>query len=271
MGIKMDREHMVRTFRDGTASCSRMITVLLLVFCIVLCPACSRSTYKGDPRKPYFPEEYQVKEHGSGKASAFGLNIAPAGEMGDWAVDWVSDMTEGEGFQYLLYADPDSWDAYLYYPQKQAKIRVLTNDDVAVAYLDGILCVYVTAVPWDSEEGAAGEGIAGEDMAESGVGAEDMTEDRIAERDLEGDRIAEEDLEGDGIAKGDIAGGCITEEDIAGDRITEGDMAGEDMAGDEGEKWLLHLAAPPVGAWPSQVELYWDGRQVPCDATEIKD
>lgn len=227
----MDREHMARTFLDGTASCSRMITVLLLVFCIVLCPACSRSTYKGDPRKPYFPEEYQVKEHGSGKASAFGLNIAPAGEMGGWTADWVSEVREGEGFQYLLYADPDSWDAYLYYPQKQAEIRVLTNDDVAVAYLDGILCVYVTAVPADSEEGAAGEWIAGEDMAESGVGAEDIAEDRIAEGDMEGDGIA----------------------------------------GDEEGKWLLHLAAPPAGAWPSQVELYWDGCQVPCDAVEIKD
>ena len=84
-----------------------------------------------------------------------------------------------------------SWDVYLYYPQKQAEIQQLKNEDVAVEFSDGVLKVYVTP-----QEG----------------GSSDM---------------------------------------------------------EDGEKWLLHFAAPPVGAWPSEIELYWDGDEVIRDAVSI--
>lgn len=188
----MDKDHFTSPDQDRRPGCGRV--VLLLPAVLLFCLACSRSTQSGDPRKSYFTEEYQVKAYEDGKASAFGLNIAPAEEMGDWAVEWVSGVTKGEGFQYLIYADPDSWDAYLYHPEGQAVIQKLTNDDVAVEYSDGTLRVYVTSVPAGSEEDT-----------------------------------------------------------------------------DEEARWLLHLAAPPAGAWPSKVELYWDGREVPCDAADLKD
>jgi len=107
--------------------------------------ACSENTsdlfFSG---KQVFPEEYQVKNHTDGEISAFGLNIAPADEMGDQVTDWVSDAADGEGFQYFIYSDPDSWDVYLYYPKGQAETKMLTNDDVAVEYSDSTLSVYVT-------------------------------------------------------------------------------------------------------------------------------
>ncbi len=276
----MDREHMVRTCRDRIVRCGRMtcprlvhfrilrsktvrsrirtaFTILLPLLIVTICPACSRGTYKGDPRKPYFLEEYQVKTYPGGKASAFGLNIAPAEEMGDWAADWVAGVTDGKGFAYLIYADPDSWDAYLYYPQAQAEIRTLINDDVAVNYIGGTLCVYVTTVPADSEKGIEEDGMAKEDLAESGVAGEDRVKAGVAGEDrVEAD--AEED-----VTRAGMAGEDMTQTE---DGITE-----KDAPGDREERWLLHFAAPPAGAWPSEIELYWDGSQVPCDGVEIKD
>lgn len=123
----------------------RVITVTMLMLSILFFSACSGSRHSlGNSREQYFPEEYQVKNHADGKISAFGLNIASADEMDDWVVDWVSGVTAGKGFQYFIYSDPDSWDVYLYYPEKQAETQMLTNDDVTVEYLDGTLSVYVT-------------------------------------------------------------------------------------------------------------------------------
>lgn len=106
---------------------------------------CSALLLSACSKKPYFPEEYQVKNYTDGEISAFGLNIAPADEMGDWVVEWLADVNDGDGFQYFIYADPDSWDVYLYDSEKQADIQRLTNDDVAVEYADSTLNVYVTA------------------------------------------------------------------------------------------------------------------------------
>ena len=169
--------------------CTFAIGMLLCSLLSSVCSGCALGS--DDAEKSYFAEENQVKNYKDGDASAFGLNIAPADEMGDWAVEWLADVMDGEGFQYYIYADSDSWDGYLYYPQKQAEIRQLGNEDVAVEFSDGVLKVYVTP-----QEG----------------GSSDM---------------------------------------------------------EDGEKWLLHFAAPPVGAWPSEIELYWDGDEVIRDAVSI--
>lgn len=175
---------------------------------ILLFSACSGS---GNPiRGQYFPEEYQVKNHTDGKNSAFGLNIAPAEEMGDWVADWLSGVTAGDGFQYFVYADPDSWDVYLYYPEKQAEIAALTNDDVSVEYAGGTLSVYVTAC---REEDGAADGSLTEDGAKEGGLAEN------------------------GAAEGGLA--------------------------ENGKVWILHFAAYPLGAWPSEIRLYWNGCEIP--------
>lgn len=170
----------------------RVIAVIMLILSTLLFSACSMGIYNpGNSREQYFSEEYQVRNRADGEISAFGLNIAPADEMGDWAVDWVSGVTAGNGFQYFIYSDPDSWDVYLYYPEKQAEIQTLTNDDVAVEYSDGTLSVYVTT----SRE--------------------------------------------------------------------------ESISTDEEAKWILHFAAKPSGAWPSEIKLYWDESEVLCDAMDI--
>ncbi len=91
-----------------------------------------------------FPEEYQVKNQEDKTVSAFGLNIAPADEMGDRVTEWVSGLTEKEGFHYLICSDPDSWDVYLFYPEKQAETQMLANNDVSVKDTEHTLNVYVT-------------------------------------------------------------------------------------------------------------------------------
>ncbi|MGM9635043.1 MAG: hypothetical protein ACI3YE_02695 [Candidatus Avispirillum sp.] len=113
--------------------------------------ACSDITPDmGKKADTYFPEAYQVKNYTDGEVSAFGLNIAPAEEMGDWVVDWLTDVHAGDGYQYFVYSDPDSWDVYLYYPNNHS-IPLLTNDDVAVNFSDGTLKIYVTENIEDTE------------------------------------------------------------------------------------------------------------------------
>lgn len=111
--------------------------VTLIWMSMLILSACSA-------REPYFSEEYQVKNHADGEISTFGLNIAPATQMGEWVVDWIADVSEGDGFQYFIYSDPDSWDVYLYYPKMQRQISELTNSDIDVECSDGTLKVYVT-------------------------------------------------------------------------------------------------------------------------------
>ena len=121
-------------------------TVIMMLFSVLFLSAClGRESNSGKAGEPYYPEEYQVKNYADGETSVFGLNIAPADEMGDWALEWASGAADGQGFQYFIYADPDSWDVYLYYPGKQAEIQMLANDDVAVDYSESVLTVYVTS------------------------------------------------------------------------------------------------------------------------------
>lgn len=171
----------------------KIVLVTVLMFSILFLSACTRSAQNaGDLRRQDYSEEYQVKNYADGEVGAFGLNIATADDMGDWVVDWVSGVTDGKGFQYFIYSDPDSWDAYLYYPEGQAEMQMLTNADVAVEYVDGTLSVYVTA------------------------------------------------------------------------RHKEGVLA-------DGEgKWILHFMAPTFGAWPSEIKLYWNEREVSCNFSNIE-
>lgn len=166
----------------------RVIAATMLILNTLSLSACSGSL--GNSKEQYFPEEYQVKNRDNGEISAFGLNIASADEMDDWVVEWVSGVSVGQGFQYFIYSDPDSWDVYLYYPDEQAATQMLTNDDVAVEYSDGILSVYVTPCREES------------------------------------------------------------------------------ISTDSEEKWILHFAASPYGAWPSEVVLYWDDCEILCDGMD---
>ena len=123
----------------------KKLVVAMILFVALVLPACSDATQDtSNEAASYFAEEQQVKNETDGEISAFGLNIAPADTMGDWVVDWLANVSIGDGFQYFVYSDPDSWDVYLYYPNNHAKIPLLTNDDVAVDFSDGSLKVYVT-------------------------------------------------------------------------------------------------------------------------------
>lgn len=117
----------------------------LLILSTLLLSSCFGLPHiPGIAKNTSFPEEYQVKNQTNGKISTFGLNIATADEMGDRVVGWVSGLTDKEGFQYLICSDPDSWDGYLFYPKKQPETQMLTNDQVAVEYVEHTLNVYVT-------------------------------------------------------------------------------------------------------------------------------
>ena len=122
----------------------KVLVVAMILLGILFLSACTDTVSRTDKEtNTYFNEEYQVKNHSDGGISTFGLNIAPADEMGDWVIDWLADVSAGDGFQYFVYSDPDSWDVYLYYPNSHI-IHLLTNDDVAVDFTDSALKVYVT-------------------------------------------------------------------------------------------------------------------------------
>lgn len=132
-------------FGKGDNAVKKKLLVAMILFGVLFLSACSGTTQ--DTRNKaasYFAEEHQVKNYTDGEISAFGLNIAPADMMGDWVVDWLSNVSTGDGFQYFVYSDPDSWDVYLYYPNNHAKIPLLSNDDVKVDFSDSSLKIYVT-------------------------------------------------------------------------------------------------------------------------------
>lgn len=167
----------------------KTLIISLLLLSTLILSSCSLL-----PRKSSFPEEYQVKNHSDEKVSTFGLNIASADKMGDRVLDWVSDVTEKEGFHYFICADPDSWDVYLYYPKKQTETQLLTNQDVALEYSDHTLHVYVTVL-----------------QPENSPADKDETQ----------------------------------------------------------EKRILHFMAPTIGAWPSEIRLYWNGSEISCDSAAM--
>lgn len=166
--------------------------LLLILTCFSSCFSGAHSSSR--LREPDFPKEYQVKNHTDGEISAFGLNIATADEMGEWVSDWTDQVIPGEGFQYYIYADPDSWDVYLYYPKKQGEIQLLSNENVSVEYSDHTLHVYVT---FDSQKAIP-----------------------------------------------------------------------QDLGSTE-ETWILHLWALPFGAWPSEIQLYYNDSEIILDGTAI--
>lgn len=95
------------------------------------------------------PEQYQVMEEETGAASSYMLNITDRDAIGLAAVDtWLAGCDrEVEGFQWLVYTDPDSWDAFFYLPKLQAQVGDLTNRDVTISVLEEdsgrVLCVYL--------------------------------------------------------------------------------------------------------------------------------
>ena len=95
------------------------------------------------------PEQYQVMEEETGTASPYMLNITDREAIGLDAVDtWLTGCApEGEGFQWLVYSDPDSWDAFFYLPKLQEQMGDLTNRDVTISVSKEdsgrVLCVYL--------------------------------------------------------------------------------------------------------------------------------
>ena len=79
------------------------------------------------------------------RAEDFTVNIAPADTMGEWVTDWLEGLEPGSGFQYFVYTDPDSWDVYLYYPDRQTEIQALTAADLRLEVQDSVLCFYATS------------------------------------------------------------------------------------------------------------------------------
>ena len=95
------------------------------------------------------PEQYQVIEEETGAASLYMMNITGREAIGLAAVDtWLAGCDpEGEGFQWLVYSDPDSWDAFFYLPKLREQMGDLTNQDVTISVSEKgsghVLCVYL--------------------------------------------------------------------------------------------------------------------------------
>lgn len=95
------------------------------------------------------PEQYQVMEEETGTASSYMLNITDREAIGLAAVDtWLAGCDRaGEGFQCMIYSDPDSWDAFFYLPKLQEQVGDLTNRDVTISVRKEdsgcVLCVYL--------------------------------------------------------------------------------------------------------------------------------
>lgn len=121
----------------------RLVVAILLVSTLFLSACSFNPKGKRNDEDPYFPEAYQVDAI-NGEVSSFGLNIAPADEMDDWVVDWMDQISTGDGFQYFVYSDPDSWDVYLCYPNNRMKVSMLTNDNIQVEFSGDTLKVYIT-------------------------------------------------------------------------------------------------------------------------------
>ena len=118
------------------------------------------------------------------EAAGYRVNVAPADTMGEWVTAWLEELEPGDGFQSFVYSDPDFWDVYLYYPEEQAAVQTLTEEDVRLEIRDSLLYVY----------------------ASPGEPADPPAE----------------------------------------------------------EPWVIHIAAPFRGPWPTGAVLYWE---VPCDDT----
>lgn len=120
-------------------------TALMLVFSMTSC------AYK-------FPDDYLVCDHSTGKTSSeFGLYISQPNVMGSWVRTWLGTVNHYDGFQYYIYSDTDSWDVYLYFPDRSGDIAKLKNSDVTVELDEetGTLMAYVeyTGEPTPLPEG----------------------------------------------------------------------------------------------------------------------
>ena len=80
------------------------------------------------------PEQYQVLDEENGKVSDYMLNITDTETIGLETVErWLKECDSTKtGFQWLMYTDPDSWDAFLYLPALQETVGDLTNADVTI-------------------------------------------------------------------------------------------------------------------------------------------
>ena len=115
-------------------------------------------------------------------AAGYTVEAGPADSMGPWVTTWLEGREAGEGFQYFVYSDPDSWDIYLWCPGREAEVHALAPEDIRLEIRDSVLQVYLPPV-----------------------------------QPVETDEI-----------------------------------------------WLIHIAAPLLGPWPTGAALYWE---VPCDGS----
>ena len=93
-----------------------------------------------------FPDDYLVRDRKTGKTSSeFGLYISQPNVMGSWVKTWLGMVNRYDGFQYYIYSDTDSWDVYLFYPDRSGDIAKLKNSDVTVELEEetGTLMAYV--------------------------------------------------------------------------------------------------------------------------------
>lgn len=81
------------------------------------------------------PEEYQVRDEITGNVSDYMLNITNAEAIGLDAVDaWLARCDPScNGFQWLQYSDPDSWDAFFYLPSVPERAGDLVNADISIS------------------------------------------------------------------------------------------------------------------------------------------
>lgn len=90
--------------------------------------------------------DYSVIDKDTGKPSNYLLRISTPEEIGLEPVTvWFSELSDGQGFSYYIYSDPDSWDVFLAVPAHQSAVSTLQNSDVSITVENSVLRVYITS------------------------------------------------------------------------------------------------------------------------------
>lgn len=126
----------------------------VLAVCLAVCALAAGRGYllsagHGPEGEFSIPERYQVREEETGAVSQYMLNITDGAAIGLAAVDsWLTECDPmGEGFQWLVYSDPDSWDGFFYLPRLRTLAGDLRNQDVTISLEEEssgrVLCIYL--------------------------------------------------------------------------------------------------------------------------------
>ena len=119
---------------------SKLAFLFIAIFTFV-CTGCTGIVHMLDS----FRAQYAVSEKNSGKVSSYLLSITNCEAISlDVVTQWIEGCASSDGYYEYVYADPDSWDVFLYMPNAQKAFGDIQNNNVAIAIEDSVLKIYIT-------------------------------------------------------------------------------------------------------------------------------